>query len=54
MVLSTKALPVDGDTPLSAEGLRVSVEKSLARLRTDRVDLFFVHGMKTGDCPSHP
>jgi L-galactose dehydrogenase len=49
VVLSTKALPVDGDRPLSAEGLRTSVEKSLGRLRTDRVDLFFVHGMRAGD-----
>jgi aryl-alcohol dehydrogenase-like predicted oxidoreductase len=49
VVLSTKALPVDGDRPLSAAGLRRSVERSLGRLRTDRVDLFFVHGMKAGD-----
>jgi L-galactose dehydrogenase len=49
VVLSTKALPVDGDQPLSADGLRTSVEKSLGRLRTDRVDLFFVHGMKATD-----
>jgi L-galactose dehydrogenase len=48
VVLSTKALPVDGDQPLSANGLRASVEKSLRRLRTDRVDLFFVHGMGVG------
>jgi L-galactose dehydrogenase len=48
VVLSTKALPVDGDQPLSANGLRASVEKSLRRLRTDRVDLFFVHGMRVG------
>jgi L-galactose dehydrogenase len=49
VVLSTKALAVDGDQPLSAAGLRTSVEKSLGRLRTDRVDLFFVHGMRVGD-----
>jgi L-galactose dehydrogenase len=49
VVLSTKALPVDGDLPLPAEGLRASVEKSLGRLRTDRIDLFFVHGMKASD-----
>jgi L-galactose dehydrogenase len=49
VVLSTKALPVDGDQPLSADGVRTSVEKSLRRLRTDRVDLFFVHGLKVAD-----
>lgn len=49
VVLSTKALPVDGDQPISAERLRLSVEKSLGRLRTDRVDLFFVHGMRVTD-----
>lgn len=49
VVLSTKALPVDGDRPLSAARLRSSVEKSLSRLRTDHVDIFFVHGMKAGD-----
>jgi aryl-alcohol dehydrogenase-like predicted oxidoreductase len=49
VVLSTKALPVDGDRPLPAAGLRTSVEKSLGRLRTDHVDLFFVHGMKAAD-----
>ena len=49
VVLSTKALPVDGDAPLSAASLRASVEQSLGRLRTDRIDLFFIHGMKVGD-----
>jgi L-galactose dehydrogenase len=49
VVLSTKALPVDGAQPISAAGLRASVEKSLGRLRTDRVDLFFIHGMKVSD-----
>ncbi len=49
VVLSTKALPIDGDRPITAERLRLSVEKSLQRLRTDRVDLFFVHGMRVTD-----
>ena len=49
VVLSTKALPIDGDQPISAERMRSSVEKSLGRLRTDRIDLFFVHGMRTTD-----
>jgi L-galactose dehydrogenase len=49
VVLSTKALPVEGDQPISAGALRASVEKSLSRLRTDHVDLFFVHGMRVTD-----
>jgi aryl-alcohol dehydrogenase-like predicted oxidoreductase len=46
VVLSTKALPVYKDRLLSARRLRRSVEKSLKQLRTDRIDLFFVHGMQ--------
>jgi L-galactose dehydrogenase len=49
VVLSTKALPVGGGQPISADALRASVEKSLGRLRTDRIDVFFIHGMKVGD-----
>ena len=49
VVLSTKALPVHKGRPLEAKRLRRSVEKSLKRLRTDHVDLFFVHGMKVRD-----
>ena len=49
VVLSTKALPVHKDRPLKPKRLRRSVEKSLKRLRTDHVDLFFVHGMKVRD-----
>jgi aryl-alcohol dehydrogenase-like predicted oxidoreductase len=41
VVLSTKALLDTGDT------LRASLEKSLARLQTDYVDLFFLHGVTT-------
>ncbi|MET0903928.1 MAG: aldo/keto reductase [Acidimicrobiales bacterium] len=49
VVLSTKALPVRKDRPLKPKRLRRSVEKSLKRLRTDHVDLFFVHGMQVRD-----
>jgi aryl-alcohol dehydrogenase-like predicted oxidoreductase len=49
VVLSTKALPVHKDRPLRPKRLRRSVEKSLKRLGTDRIDLFFVHGMKVRD-----
>lgn len=49
VVLSTKAMPVHEDRPIKAKPLRKAVEKSLKRLRTDHVDLFFVHGMKVGD-----
>jgi len=49
VVLSTKALPVPKEGPMKAKRLRTSVEKSLKRLRTDHIDLFFVHGMKVGD-----
>src|SRR6188768_3735465 len=49
VVLSTKALPIHKDRPLKPKRLRRSVEKSLRRLRTDHVDLFFVHGMQVRD-----
>jgi aryl-alcohol dehydrogenase-like predicted oxidoreductase len=49
VVLSTKALPVHKDRPLKPKRLRRSVEKSLRRLRTDHVDLFFVHGLQVRD-----
>jgi L-galactose dehydrogenase len=45
VLLSTKAMPeLDGEL-VSADNLRRSVEKSLGRLRTDHIDLFFVHGV---------
>src|SRR5580658_9133201 len=47
VVLSTKAHPQTRDGPLSADGLRESVELSLRRLRTDRVDVFHLHGVTT-------
>lgn len=47
VTLATKAgipHPDAGDhSPLSAAGLRASVEGSLARLGTDRIDLFYLH-----------
>ena len=49
VVLSTKALPMHKGRPLRPKQLRRSVEKSLKRLRTDHVDLFFVHGMQVRD-----
>ena len=49
VVLSTKALPVHDDRPLRPKRLRRSVERSLKRLRTDHVDLFFVHGLQVRD-----
>ena len=45
VIVSTKAMPEVNGHLLSAEALRGSVEKSLGRLRTDHVDLFFVHGV---------
>jgi aryl-alcohol dehydrogenase-like predicted oxidoreductase len=49
VVLSTKALPVDREGPLDPKALRRSVDESLRRLQTDRIDLFFVHGMQLRD-----
>jgi aryl-alcohol dehydrogenase-like predicted oxidoreductase len=47
VTLATKAgMPhpdADGHSPLSARGLRASVEGSLARLGTDHVELFYLH-----------
>jgi len=45
VILSTKAMPDVNGELLTAKALRESVEKSLGRLRTDHVDLFFVHGV---------
>jgi len=45
VVLSTKALPVSAAGPLSAAELRQSLEQSLARLGTDYVDIFHLHGV---------
>lgn len=47
VTLATKAGMPNSDagdnSPLSPEGLRLSVEASLARLKTDYVDLFYLH-----------
>ncbi len=47
VILASKAgMPhpdAGGHSPLSAEGLRRSVEGSLRRLATDRLDLFYLH-----------
>jgi L-galactose dehydrogenase len=45
VIVSTKAMPEVNGHLLSAQALRGSVEKSLDRLQTDHVDLFFVHGV---------
>jgi L-galactose dehydrogenase len=47
VVVSTKSSPArDGGAPLDAAGLRESVELSLRRLRTDRIDVFHLHGVR--------
>jgi L-galactose dehydrogenase len=35
----------DGGDPITAVGLRASVERSLDRLQTDRIDVFHLHGV---------
>lgn len=44
-VLSTKFQPFKGGTLRSAEELRRSLDESLRRLRTDAVDVFYLHGV---------
>jgi aryl-alcohol dehydrogenase-like predicted oxidoreductase len=48
VVISTKASAGRGDDLLSAEELTASLEKSLARLDTDYVDVFHLHGVRPG------
>ncbi len=48
VVVSTKAHPQGGGGPLTARALRDSVQLSLRRLRTDRVDVFHLHGVDVG------
>jgi aryl-alcohol dehydrogenase-like predicted oxidoreductase len=45
VVLSTKALPAGPEGQLTAQALRESLELSLARLRTDYIDVFHLHGV---------
>ncbi len=47
VVLSTKAHPADGEGPLGPAALRESVELSLRRLGTDRIDVFHLHGVNS-------
>ena len=49
VVLSTKVLPVHKDRGLKPKRLRSSIEESLGRLRTDRIDVLFLHGVGTRD-----
>ena len=48
VVVSTKAHPQDGNGPLTARALRESVQLSLRRLRSDRIDVFHLHGVESG------
>lgn len=45
VVLSTKAAPRDHDGLIGAAKLRASVEESLRRLRTDVIDVLYLHGV---------
>ena len=45
VVISTKAIPRDGQGLLGAAGLVRSLERSLGRLGTDYVDVFHLHGV---------
>ncbi len=48
VVVSTKAHPQGGGASLTSRALRESVQLSLRRLRTDRVDVFHLHGVDVG------
>lgn len=45
VIISSKFIPGTRDRPLSAADLRESLEKSLARLNTDYIDIFHLHGV---------
>ena len=48
LFISTKSSPGRGDQLLSAAELTESLESSLRRLGTDRVDVFHLHGIRPG------
>jgi aryl-alcohol dehydrogenase-like predicted oxidoreductase len=43
VVLATKASPMDKEHPLAADEVVAAAERSLRRLRTDRIDLYYAH-----------
>ena len=43
VVLATKASPMDKEHPLAADEIVAAAERSLRRLRTDRIDLYYAH-----------
>ena len=45
IILSTKTHPLQDGRPISPDALRQSVEQSLASLKTDWIDIFFMHGI---------
>lgn len=51
VVLSTKVSPGRGDARLTPAQLIESLEKSLARLATDYIDVFHLHGMRADQYP---
>ncbi len=50
-VISTKALAVHGEAPMSAAQMAESIESSLKRLATDYIDIFFLHGVTAAQYP---
>lgn len=46
VVLSSKAAPASPSGPLSQGELRALVERSLQELRTDRIDVYHLHGVR--------
>ncbi|MGY1635394.1 aldo/keto reductase [Geodermatophilus sp. SYSU D00742] len=43
VVVATKASPLEKEHPLSAAEIRTAAERSLRRLRTDHIDLYYAH-----------